>query len=869
MSDLRRIASNTGLAADSARNKSELVDLCCRHLSKPAGIGERFQALDSAQKEFVIALAAEGGELLETEAIEELCGGWVHQFYAIMTCLSGSGLVFKDAATLGSEHRLVGLPDPMLKAIPIPSADQGRLRAVMKSRSVGLLRAFSVQLGMDLRDLRRPFLVQGIRDHLLDPDRLKSYVNSLSDQKRTLLDRLLRDGDTTQETVRRDLGEDTVRQLGEMIWKTPLFQTQAADLSQETSPIHLASDLSLALQSLAESQDGRLEGRPEEILGEAEQEPGEIKENRSLFQDLANLLGLIARRRPPALKTGGIARSVLREARRHCRGEEDPGYTEFLMLFVEEARLARLESEVWRPAADAGERLESEADIQKAMFAFWQETDRWNEWRAEGAKRKRQHSRVTALKRFRQEILQGLRRCGVGRWIAYHRFYRLLLKSSEPFRTYVEHPRSGRTLAAPGTTAEELLRRILTGVLTWTGLIRLGHPEGFNLPLRRDVQPLFQITQRGEALLRGDAKRWPTRSFHSSNPEARIVLQPNFEVLSPPDLPHTAYIRLWTLADLKSNDIVTHFQITRDSLREGMNVWPSGAAIRTFLQDYSATGIPDVLENLIQECESRHGEIEIGWASGYLSVDSSELLNALYAQKPVAEMMGPRTSPTSGVLKPHTRPETLLRMLQKEGYMPKLIDESIDVNDGPLVFALNGSDLLELVAFLETATKTLREQTSDPPQALDLLLSRLKRALRQFPDRQRRIDAASRYRKAFQELRRPSAGESGVQDLLRYVGQNPASDPVDIRAMVRYAIDHRLCVEIHYPSIDVRHVIEPVAEDPTTLYAISPERRGDRIFRIEKVGLARLTGERFRPRHQGATTTTPVEVKRRIVDKCQ
>ncbi len=848
-SDLRQIATNTGLPADSVRNKSELVDLCCRHLSKPAQVRDRMKALNSAQTDFITTLAAEGGELLEAEAIEELCGGLVHRFHDILISLSGVGLVFQDRESLGPDHNIVGIPEPLLKTIPVPPSHQKRLRTVMKPLSIGHLRAFASQAGTRLFDHRRPFVIQAIRDHLLDPDRLRDYVNSLSDEKRAILNELLKSGETTQETVRQNQGEDAVRQLSEMIRKTPIFLAQETDSARDRSPIHLASDISSALQALADSHGGNLESRPEEFLEEGVQAPKKVKENASsLFRDLANLLGLLARRRPSALKTGGIAKPVLREARRNCK-EEDPGYTEYLMLFIEEAGMARPEAGVWRPGPDAGEKLEGKADIQKSMFAFWQETDRWNEWSAEASKRKSQRSRMMALKDFRQEILQGLRKCPVDRWISYPKFYSLLLKSSEPFRNHVQHPNSGRTLATGGTTVEELLRRTLSGVLVWIGLIELGNPELYELPLHRNACPLFRITRAGDELLRGAFSERPIQRFQPTNPEARIVLQPNLEVLSPPDLPHAAYIKLWTLADLKSVDIVTHFQITRDSLREGMNAWTSGDAIRQFLVNCSSTGIPEVLEKLIQECESRHGEIEIGRASGYLVVGSEDLLDELYAQKSVAALMGLRTSPRSGILKAHARPEVLVQMLQKEGYMPKLIDESINTHDGHLQLALKGSDLSELVAFLETATKMLRDHASDPPRELDHLLSRLRRGLRQLPDQQR-LDARSRYERAFEKLLRPASGDTGVHDLLRYAGKNPSSDPKEIRSMFRYAIDHHLCLEIHYPSIDARRVIEPAAEDPTMLYAFCRERNGDRVFRIEKVGLARLTGDRFESKHR-------------------
>ncbi len=701
---LRRIAGVAGLSPDPSGNKTALIDLLCGPLSKPEAVAARLDALTPEQREFATALAAEGGELLEAEAVGELSNGFVRPFRALLCALSEAGLVFQDSETLGPDCPLVGIPDPLLRSIPVPQADQGRLRQVMKTTSIGLLRAFARDLGALSRDAQRPFVVQAIRAHLLNPEHLKAYMNGLSEEKRAILSRILKVDEITPEEIREGVGGASARELDEMLWKTPLFfsplparlraargqapssarqagRQAGGDRSRPNAAIRLATDLRQTMQAIADSQGGHLQSRPEEALKEMPEPPAQVRNNTPyLLHDLATLLGFIEQRRPRLLKRGGLAKAEL--ARQCYRGDTDPGYPEFLTLFTEASGMVHPEGGFWRLSENVGERLEEAIQMQKALLAFWQETERWNEWTAARPASSARRDRIDALKSLRQEVLKGLRTCPKDCWVAYPRFYRLLVGSSEPFRHLAGHPATGRALAAGGTTADELLRRMFRGALTWMGLTVLGNPDAFALPLHREERASFRVTPLGRALLEGEGTEAFRDAAPPTNPDARFVLQPNLEILSPPDLPYARFIALFGLADLKSIDVMTHFQITREAFQRAMNRGASGDAIREFLKTNSATGLPDIVEALIEECESKHGEIEIGPASGYLTVAREALLDELYAQTQIAVCLGLRVSPTEAVLKPDTKPEALIQLLHKQGYMPRLMHALEDEKNG-------------------------------------------------------------------------------------------------------------------------------------------------------------------------------------------
>ena len=767
----------------------------------------------------------------------------------MVAALSDVGIVFEDGQSLGRDHPLVGIPDPLLKSIPIAEEMQGRLRYTMKSMSIGLLRAFARQLNPRPDDPRRPFVSRAVRDRVLDPKHLKDLVTGMSEEERGILDLMLGEGSTTRRKVRESIGERAEQTLDEMIWKTPLLYATDGG-NRRAGPIHLATDLRQALSTVADLRGGQLESRPEEILREDTVSPGQTRANADyLVRDLATLLGFVEQKRPRLLKRGGMAKGSMRDVRRFCRGDDDPGYSEFLMLFVEAASLVRPEGQYWSVTDDAGERLERGPEICTRLLEFWRDSDRWNEWTADRSAAAGRGGRLDELKTIRQEVLEGLKHCGTGSWILYSQFYKMLVKSSQLFRHFSEHPAKGRSLSAGGTTADELVRRMLRGPLMWVGLVDLGNAEAFAQPLHREAKAAFRVTPAGHVLLTGD--RLDPGAMPQTNPEARLIIQPTLEILAPPDLPHNHTIALCGLAQLKSIDVVAHYQVTRDGFQRAMNRGMSGGTIRSFLLAASATGLPDIVDSLIRDCERKHGEIEIGSSSGYLTVAREEILDELFAQKQIARSLELRLSPTAAVIKRGAGLESLLQTLSRQGYMPRLLQDSADTEDENHQIVLTSSELSELVAFLETAVEELRGNEPTAFADVGRLLRRLRVSLRRIPDRHRQT-ALKRYRKTIEVQDRDTDADRARQDLLRYDGENPATRPSDVRSMVGYAIDRKLCVEIGYgPETEggpEDRLVEPFSEDHAMLYAFCRARRGDRVFRLDRIHFARLTAERAQGR---------------------
>ena len=224
---LCQLARDVGIDPEGS-NKTILADALCRVLPDPDHVAKTPQ--------FPIARTAHNGtdpcrrrgELLEAEAVEKFANGFLPRLHAQLSDLTG--LVFRDAHTLGDSDVLIGIPESLLKSIPIPDADQGRLLVILKPVSVGLLRAFADQIGLNLSDTRKIIVSNAIKDALLDIKTLHAYLNTLSEDRRAILDLFLPGNAITRREIADKLGESAVRELEDMLWKMPIFYAPNRDL---------------------------------------------------------------------------------------------------------------------------------------------------------------------------------------------------------------------------------------------------------------------------------------------------------------------------------------------------------------------------------------------------------------------------------------------------------------------------------------------------------------------------------------------------------------------------------------------------------------------------------------------------------------
>lgn len=841
--DLKKIAKTVAGDEAKALNRPALMDLLCTRLASTTVIGDRLTSLDTEGTRLVKALAVEGGELPYSVALRDLGSGMPNRFDDIIHALTLEGLVFRDPDSLSKKDPLIGIPETILRSIP-EGASADRLRAIMATFALSQLRTFAADLGISPIPSQKAYLVEAIREVLTDGDSLKDYVRSLPDDQRILLDYCLSHDTLTVSEIRDALTEGALRSLDELVWKTPLFVRPPHSRLSDEDEIRLATDLRKSLGRMAKVQGGKLEGTPEQGLAEKVEMPSEtITPGTDVPQDLTTLLGLIERRRPRTLKHGGMPKGELKEAGRFFKADADPGYPDFLMLFAEKAGLVRNKAGRWTVNFRKVSLLEDRAKLTHALLDFWKGSDRWNEWAADRTATSPKKSRTDEMLTIRKEVLAALGKCPLDSWIAYPQFYKMLNRVSTPFRELAEGPASGRALASRGTTADEILRRMLSSTLAWVGLVEIGNPQAFDRPLHTVDGACFRLTAVGAHII--DPKNAPAPTFSIPfDKDATFIIQPNLEILAPPELPPADYIKLCGLSDLDAIDVVSHFQITKEAFLDAFNRSSSARTIRKFLDSRSATGVPEMVKSLIKECEDKHGEIRIKQSSGYLEVDEPGLLDELLAQKQVADVVDTRLGDCAASIVATVKPDAVANTLSKLGYMPALETHGEESDDGVIQLNYRASDLSRLVAFLESSADFLGDY-GDGEKGPTTLIRQLKRSLRRSPSEpleKARAKYADAYAGAVNQIRE----SDGRAVKNAFQGATPASEEKDIRNLIDYAIENRVRVKIGYGDRNHQdRIVEPTSEDDQMLYAYCRSRKGDRVFRVDRIVQAELTDEVF------------------------
>ena len=841
--DIKKIAENVAGDEAKALNRPALMDLLCTRLATASVVEGQLKALNKDGRTVVQRLADEGGELPYSIAVKDLGSGFANRFDDLLDNLMLQGLVYRDPETLSKEDPLVGIPETVLRSIPgVESND--RLRAIMSTFALSQLRTFAGDLDISPVPGKKAYLVEAIRDLLTDADSLKNYIRSLPDDQRILLDYCLSNGEQTVSSIREALTDGAIRSLDELVWKTPLFVRPNSSRLTDDDPVQLAADLRESLGHMAKGQGGNLEGSPEQGLAESVEMPSEtITPGEYVPQDLTTLLGLIERRRPRTLKHGGMPKGELKEAGRFFKADGDPGYPDFLMLFAEDAGLVKNVGNRWTVNFRRVGLLGDRARLTNKLLDFWKTSDRWNEWAADRTASSPKKTRTDELLLLRKEILVALGKCPLDQWIAYPQFYKMLHRVSTPFRELAEGPASGRALASRGTTADEILRRMLSSTLAWIGLIEIGNPSDFNRPLHTVEGACFRLTPVGAHIV--DKKNAPAPEFAIPfDKNATFIIQPNLEILAPPELPPADYIRVCGMSDLESIDVVSHFQITKEAFLDAFNRSSSAKNIRKFLETRSTTGVPDMVKSLINECEDKHGEIRIKQSSGYLEVDEATLLDELLAQKQIADLIDERLSDKTAALLATVKPDAAAGTLSKLGYMPALETHGEETEDGVIQLNYRASDLSRLVAFMEASQAFLGDY-GDGDSGPTTLVRQLKRSLRRSAAEP--LDKArENYDEAFDSAIKQIRESDGRAVKNAFQGTSPASDEKDIRSLIDYAIENRMRVKLGYGDRNHQdRIVEPTSEDEQMLYAYCRSRKGDRVFRVDRIVQAELTDEVF------------------------
>jgi len=557
----------------------------------------------------------------------------------------------------------------------------------------------------------------------------------------------------------------------------------------------------------------------------------------TFVRDLLTFAAHFERVSTKRVATGGIGKKTLQRIAPFLRRSDDE-YASFLGVFLIDRRVLFEGEDRWEISRPNLTRLWQPERLLRSIFHFWLRTPLWNESLADpdvlSLVRREYISPDPTLEARRRRLCEELLGAPPDSPIDLPTLLSRLERSLQPRARGGDDggmsPYGGRV--SPGA----LLRRMLYGPLTWLGLVEPADRRPSVASERESVR----VTSLGRLVL---TESWPAivarHGTSLADPAARVTLQPNLDILAPPDLDPATYLNLARLGDLRSVDICTTFAITWDSLMNALDRGFSAEQLLSFLESVSATGVPATVRQLIQDCEGRHGEVRIGIAGPYVEAREAALLGELEANPRFAPYIQRRIGDQLALLTSNVDLRNLAKELRKAGYsVPSTGSDKLQVTSHGAQLSVTRSELEELYAAVRAATKLAREV--DPDFDLSALAA-LEETLALELTRREDTGAPTRA----QEL------ESLVEKLLRARGKRVAAKPEapaearesdDIRALLITAVENHAAMEIEYDGFQgvTRRIVEPSSFDGRYLTGFCRLRQDQRVFNTARILSARL-----------------------------
>jgi hypothetical protein len=344
----------------------------------------------------------------------------------------------------------------------------------------------------------------------------------------------------------------------------------------------------------------------------------------------------------------------------------------------------------------------------------------------------------------------------------------------------------------------------------------------------------------------------------------QFIVQPNLAVVAPPDLSLDSLFFLARFSVIKNVDVVTTFEITRDSLGSGMNRGLRGEEILRFLHDSSRMDLPPMIHHFIQDCSSKHGEAAIGRAGGYIIVDSPALLQEIRSNPRIGPHVKDVIADKVILLSPDVDLQKIAREMRQHGLMPQVESETVHAtSEDKFHVTLSSEELcdvisgMRLVGALEEelkvditkgkAAEMAQKLKPDSPGffALHRYLDSTSRAyIERFKTALGRVmhEVSDKYKDQVSRLVTRGV-RSRAPSKYSFKGPNPAVERKDILELLSFAREYELETEITYVrqnEQEARVLITPKSFEGERLYAYCVGTDSDSMYSLKRILRAKL-----------------------------
>jgi hypothetical protein len=825
-----------------------------------------------------------------------------------VAALNKAGLVFRAELDCPEPAPVVFVPREFLQLMELPPHVDGFLGKLLQESPPEVLADIAERLFPSQKVLEQGnALALRLRRILLDPVELMSHINSLNDVEHEIF-RVLSDRrgfalyrDLLENVTSRKVDHSRAEVLNGLLYGSGLAFVASEGHNKHMNLAAIPRDVFWML-----TNGFRTDDRPmQEIdlltgLTIATDQMTLQQNTGRLLRDLAVLASKVDIHRVRKLAAGGINRIELRRIHEIVAPAKPIAYVELLSHFLIQCKHLFEVDGRWRAADGLQTWFQDSPRAWRELYGWWLRTTAWAEDLLERAQSgpEAQAADAVAILRLRSIILEAVASAGRENWVHISAFFESLAPQVE--NHFPQHPwgPGGRRLIM-----REVFENVVGESLHWLGLVTIGSPQVTpnadssngtqpktkSRTTRRKAAPaivangeqsplyqpgsdwVFRQTDLGKLLFPTGALIDPdvAQEDHLDIPELQfraewMIVQPNLEIIAPPDLAlnHLYEISRW--CKIRNVDVMTTLEMTKDSVRLALDAGLRTGDLMALLQKCSRMPVPETVKALIDECATRHGEVKVHGASGYITLDDRHLIEAMRQNQRLSSMVKEVFADEVAILAEGVDLGRMVRELRNLGFMPRLESSAVHATgDDRYHLSLEPDDFYHVLAAVrllpvlnellgvdisEGRIQSLLSRLLPTGESLFQHETRLDTVTKSYGRRLREVfakhidDVEGRYKSQVSRLVSKSIAARGPSRH-NYRGKSPAEAFDDIYKLLEYAVEHELDVEVQYVrqnNQETQLVIQPKYFQGDKISARCPANDTEGIYAIRRILNARL-----------------------------
>lgn len=865
---LERIVHNRELEIENLNTLSdrELLEKINECLRKDDKIKYVLEKLDPQERRLFDFLALYGGDAKEQEVISHLYPEAPNAYLKSIDVLSAHCLAFRIAGAEPDKAHCY-IPEQYLKYILVPRFAVKRLDHLLKQSSLGQLKSIVFDgLNLKPKSAQPDDLIELIKNVLLNPENLKVHLDGMNYSKKVFLRLLVENGG--------EADVDDIRQLYEQMegLDARIFDDVFEDFLWREGFLFLED---VGQRNIKRKEHARVVSIPIEVyayirsnfkpvdlspiglfnfllMQDIEPEKPAAVTKFDILNDMRLFLGFVANKQPQVLKKGGLRKNFFDNLCHELQRDYEHGYLEYINLFCEIMDMLKERNGCWYVVTENCKIMQSPWELYQSIFRFWLTNPRWHAFYESNSRPSRllpqmpveennpDISYLTSL----FSMVPSKQRVNLDQLLGMLFDKASLLPNAV---TSSSSMYSAFSNSYDHLVPQDLQHAFLT-VFKWLEMVEINEDT-----LGRVTT---HLTETGEAML--ELQSIEEDFDESYEFVTKISLDETGKIVAPANIDPVVFIGLCHFARIVEADGDFILQIDTDSLRIGMEGGLSYEDIVDFLKKQSQKAVPNRLKEVIKECYTRHGEIVIGCASGYLKVKNKKLFEEISANTKLAEQLISFDEENLLMfVKSCCDPLKIAKDLSSQGYIPSVaIYAPMVVNKDMVNFDITKEDFQRIIETVQIAIDVC-QRAEVPGKAKEFkgLLDKLPTIEDLTPDK---LSEAALSKGASEiDLVTEKPESKPAEDSAKPVKEveqptNPvvqvAEKKEDIKAMIEGAIKSKTKIKILYniqnqEADSFEKIISPNYILNSFLHAYCHTTQTDKVFYIDKIKKAEMYSE--------------------------